>query len=460
MSYHIICDPVHGIMELESEIKEVIKPIIDTVYFQRLRHIKQLSFAEYAYPGAVHTRFNHCIGVAFLSQCVGNSLKLDELSKDAKIQAVINGLLHDIGHGPFSHSFEDLYPNKKTISHEAWNKYFIKSLIPLLKPKYRKYLRTAIRILDSKEENLKDEEDKILKQMISSQLDVDRFDYLLRDSHFAGVSYGHFDVHWLISCMCRVDHKITVQPKGVRAVEHYLMARRLMNLNVYFHKKKCSAEYLLKVLFQLCQNDLLRIKQELDSPVLEFMSVIKKHIKKEKFESILLEKGFALYSQLTDFSIWDLIYRLKECDDSNIKAIASRFLERDLTFCFSVIEGKEAYTEAKILEVRAECQQDWRICYHNPQLSIYKTKAEEIYVNDSRNGSSFTNVLNHSHILSSFSNKNDSFAFVYFIDGGTRKNELKKIAECVLDLAHENCLCITKVEETELRRIKSGMDKS
>ena len=116
MAYHIVCDPVHGVMKFDTATKDIIKPIIDTKYFQRLRHIKQLSFAEYAYPGAVHTRFNHCIGAAYLAQCVASAL---EFNQEDRINAVVTALVHDIGHGPFSHSFEKLYGGDKKIKHEV-----------------------------------------------------------------------------------------------------------------------------------------------------------------------------------------------------------------------------------------------------------------------------------------------------------------------------------------------------
>lgn len=244
-----MCDPVHGIMELDNAAYNVLKSIIDSALFQRLRHIKQLSFAEYVYPGAVHTRFNHCIGAAYLANLLFLSLEKSDadnnkIKPNDRIPLLVASLLHDIGHGPLSHAFENAFSSERTISHEEWNLNFITQLENMGKIN-KANSNKARKILSNKRE----ESNIILHQIISSQLDVDRFDYLLRDSHFCGVSYGKFDVNWLISCIkiCN-DNQLAVTPKGARAVEHYLMARRMMNHNVYYHKTKCAVENMMSLL--------------------------------------------------------------------------------------------------------------------------------------------------------------------------------------------------------------------
>src|SRR5690606_26165269 len=133
-------------------------------------------------------------------------------------------------------------------------------------------------------------------------------------SHFSGVSYGHFDVQWLISCMRKKDGKIVVESKGIRTVEHYLMARRLMNLNVYFHKKSCSSGYLLKVLFNLCEKNVDHLMKIIRSTLLDVVHMEKKYRNKNKaeFEKTMLEYGFECYAKLTDYTVWNLISQMSE----------------------------------------------------------------------------------------------------------------------------------------------------
>ncbi len=457
MSYHIVCDPVHGIMKFDTATKNIIKPLIDTKYFQRLRHIKQLSFAEYAYPGAVHTRFNHCIGAAYLAQCVASTL---EFNQQDRINAVVTALVHDIGHGPFSHSFEKLYGGDKKIKHELWNSKFIQALIETqVNEDLKRHLVKAKYILETDEPEIKDHTDKLLKQIVSSQLDVDRFDYLLRDSHFSGVSYGHFDVQWLISCMRTNYGKIVVEPKGMRAVEHYLMARRLMNLNVYFHKKSCSAGYLLKILFNLCEKNIDELKKLTSSPFLDFIYMVKANKNNPNFEEVMLENGFDLYSKLTDCSVWSLISQMSEFKNPEIKEISIRFLERDLPITAEVKSGKSNYVRQKISELRKGDSQYWRIHYERPELSFYKTKAEEIFVNEGNNEHSessdlkpYTNALNYSSVLNLFSDKNESFDFVYLVDNDSTNADLNEMRKLILELREENCL---KLSEEIAQKIKS-----
>ncbi|HFC9263036.1 TPA: HD domain-containing protein [Legionella pneumophila] len=200
-----MCDPVHGIMCVENELYITIKRVIDSHYFQRLRQIKQLSFAEFAYPGAVHNRFSHSIGACYLSTVVFSTIYNDSTNnEDQKICLALTALIHDIGHGPFFHSFEKIFnyalnfvDNKiGKISHEDWTQVFLKKLI---EENYieRNYGRVV--------EDIYTKETNKLHGIISSQLDVDRFDYLLRDSHFYGVSYGNFDLLWLINRLCEQD---------------------------------------------------------------------------------------------------------------------------------------------------------------------------------------------------------------------------------------------------------------
>lgn len=409
-------------MEFDSDIKAIIKALIDDDCFQRLRHIKQLSFAEYAYPGAVHSRFNHCIGVAYLAQCVAQSLK-NEINKDDRHAVTVAGLIHDIGHGPFSHAFEEIYGKnqkgkKLKVDHEKWNLKFIDALSDK-HPTLKDILKRAKNIITG-------ENNDILHQIISSQLDVDRFDYLLRDSHFSGVSYGHFDVHWLISNMSINANKIVVTPKGVKSVEHYLMARRLMNHNVYFHKKKCAAEYLLDVFFEMLSSNLDQLN--LNSPFIEFIQLVNKYKDEDNFEGAVLENCFEKYKMLNEHHIWVLISEISLLDDrsnqeiKDLIEIAQRFLKRDLPHVYHIKQGKEQYVSDMLNKID-QSQKTWRIACRNPVISIYKSKTEEIFVldkpNEGENGNSitpFSEVANYSTILNAFSDKSENLMYIYFTE--------------------------------------------
>lgn len=448
MPCHIVCDPVHGIMKFDEDIKQIIKPIVDNKYFQRLRHIKQLSFAEYAYPGAVHTRFNHCVGASYLAQCVAKALEFDQ---PQIIDAVVTALVHDVGHGPFSHAFEGLYGPDRKVHHESWNVKFIEAISEIVKPNIRRHLKKAKYILSTKESDMRESDDKLLKQIVSSQLDVDRFDYLLRDSHFSGVSYGHFDVQWLISCMRRNDEKITIEPKGVRSLEHYLMARRLMNLNVYFHKKKCAAEYLLKVLFEMCEEKLEYLQENINSPFLDYVDKVKKYKNKKTFELDMLNNCFDIYYQLTDHTVWEVIARMQDVSNKNFKEISNRFLNRDLPVTLQVESGKGDYVKNEIDGMRSGCKEKWRICFERPQSSLYKTKAEEIFVSDhhAKNGKSeiipYINVLEFSPILTAFADKSENFEFLYIIDNQSNSKDMHNIKLLLKKLKNEKCLIVSKI---------------
>ena len=259
MTRKIICDAVHGIMSFHPDVYSELRQIINTSLFQRLRHIKQLSFAEFAYPGAVHNRFSHSIGAAYLSTLVFQAVfSGDKFNHEKQSILAIAALLHDIGHGPFSHVFEsiinEILENKskeEKIKHEDWARIFL--------PKINQLIDSSL-IIEAQKILIKTEKEdkqwKLLRSIVSSQLDVDRFDYLLRDSHFCGVKYRVYDLHWLIDCLCRKEEVLCIDEKGINSVEHYIMARRLMNKNVYFHRVKCAAEYLLRVIFQIIHSEL------------------------------------------------------------------------------------------------------------------------------------------------------------------------------------------------------------
>lgn len=227
----IINDPVYGFLRFPEA--EVIK-VIEHPWFQRLRNIKQMGMAHLVYPGAVHTRLHHSLGACHL---MGKAL--DELqaksfttSKEECIAARLAALLHDVGHGPYSHSLEHTIVN---VHHEKLSRLIMQRMNKDLGG----VLDTAIHIFDRSYPR------HYLHQLVSSQLDVDRMDYLNRDSFFTGVSEGVIGYDRILQMLTVRDNELMVEEKGVHSVEKFIIARRLMYWQVYLHKTVLGAEMLL-----------------------------------------------------------------------------------------------------------------------------------------------------------------------------------------------------------------------
>ncbi len=228
----IINDPVHGFITVPNEL---IFDIIEHHYFQRLRHIKQLGLTYMVYPGAIHTRFQHAIGAMHLMSLAVDMLKIREIEITAdEIQGLyVAILLHDIGHGPFSHALEHTIVEK--LDHESLSLLFIEKLNRI----FNGQLEMAKEIFSNTCSK------KFLHQLVSGQLDVDRLDYLMRDSFFTGVSEGVIGTDRIIKMLNVFDDELVVDVKGIYSVEKFIVARRLMYWQVYLHKTVLSAEHLL-----------------------------------------------------------------------------------------------------------------------------------------------------------------------------------------------------------------------
>ena len=234
MSYKgkIINDPVYGFLKFPEE--ELLN-IIEHPWFQRLRNIRQMGMAHLVYPGAVHTRFHHSLGACHLMGIALEELKLKgiPLTKEDSLSAKIAILMHDIGHGPFSHALEHSLVDG--INHETLSLMLLKRMNEHMNG----VLDGAIAI----HKNLYPK--KYLHQLVSSQLDVDRMDYLSRDSFFTGVSEGVISYDRILQMLTVNNDEIMVEEKGVHSVEKFIIARRLMYWQVYLHKAVLGAEMLL-----------------------------------------------------------------------------------------------------------------------------------------------------------------------------------------------------------------------
>lgn len=227
----IVNDPVYGFIRFAEP--ELIK-IIDHPWFQRLRNIKQMGLAHLVYPGAVHTRLAHSLGACHLMGKALDELKTKDITpdKDEYLAARVAALMHDIGHGPFSHSLENTLVG---VHHESLSR----MIMHRMNDQFGGLLSKAIQVFDHSYKS------KYLHQLVSSQLDVDRMDYLNRDSFYTGVSEGVIGYDRILQMLTVRDNELMVEEKGVHSVEKFIIARRLMYWQVYLHKTVLGAEMLL-----------------------------------------------------------------------------------------------------------------------------------------------------------------------------------------------------------------------
>ena len=230
--FKIINDPVHGFIKIPHEI---LFDVIEHPYFQRLRRISQTGLLNLIFPGATHTRFHHALGAMHLMFTALETLRLKgtEISKEEEKSAMLAILLHDIGHGPFSHALENML--MEDWHHEKLSLLLMNDLNKELDGE----LTMAIEMFQGKYHR------KFFNQLIASQLDVDRLDYLKRDSFYTGVSEGNINTQRIISMMNVADDKLVIDAKGIYSIENFLTARMFMYWQVYYHKTSALAEHLL-----------------------------------------------------------------------------------------------------------------------------------------------------------------------------------------------------------------------
>jgi HD superfamily phosphohydrolase len=307
----IFNDPIYGFITIPNTL---ISDLIAHPYFQRLRRISQMGLSYVVYPGAHHTRFHHALGCLHLMQKAVRILRFKgvSISSDEENALYIAILLHDIGHGPFSHAMEHSIVHN--IDHESISLRFMEQL----NDEFDRQLSLAITIFKGEYPR------HFFGQLISSQLDMDRSDYLKRDSFYTGVSEGNINSERLISMMNVVDDKLVIEKKGIFSIEKFLTARRLMYWQVYLHKTSLVAE-------QMIINVLKRAKslahQSVDlnvSPSFEFF--LKETIDASNFDKDVLNQ----FSKLDDYDIVAALKSWQDHSDTVLSALSVRLLERKL----------------------------------------------------------------------------------------------------------------------------------
>ena len=297
----IINDPIYGFITLN---KGILLNIVDHPYFQRLSRIKQLGLTYLVYPGAHHTRFHHAAGAAHLMTQAIQTLKKNGvlINKEEEEAVILAILLHDIGHGPFSHALENSFV--KEISHENISVKFMNSL----NQEFDGALDLALQIFQDKYPK------RFLHDLVSSQLDMDRLDYLKRDSFFTGVSEGVVSNQRIIKMFHVVNDEIVIKEKGIYSIEKFIVARRLMYWQVYLHKTVLSAEFLLAKIIERARELINNGEKLLVLPSVKYF-----------FENTIYKENISEYDFLTAFSKlddYDVLYSVKVWADSNDQVIS------------------------------------------------------------------------------------------------------------------------------------------
>jgi len=241
-------DPIHGLFEVSNCALD----IIDTTYFQRLRRVRQLAFSNLVYHGAEHSRYGHCIGVYYLAERFAKHL-LPEGKPLIKEEFCLAGLLHDIGHHPYSHAFESVLratyeDDEDTYHHESITTKILESTeIADIIEAHGFSVENVSNLI--KGQYTEEPDFQFLNALISSELDIDRLDYLVRDSYYCGVPYGHIDIDRLIFAIESIDNRIIISSKGLQSAEMYVLARFYMYTSVYFHKTTRAFDIMLGSVF-------------------------------------------------------------------------------------------------------------------------------------------------------------------------------------------------------------------
>tara|TARA_R110000850_G_scaffold18580_4_gene56975 strand:- start:108940 stop:110175 length:1236 start_codon:yes stop_codon:yes gene_type:complete len=307
----IFNDPIYGFITIPNTL---IYDLIQHPYFQRLRRISQMGLTYLVYPGAHHTRFHHALGCMHLMQKAIQTLRFKEveISEEEENALLIAILLHDIGHGPFSHAMEQSIVEE--VHHEQLSLLFMEKL----NEEFDGKLSLAIQIF--KEEYHR----KFMLQLVSSQLDMDRLDYLRRDSFYSGVAEGNINSERLIQMMNVQNDVLVIEEKGIYSVEKFLMARRLMYWQAYLHKTSVVSEIILMNILkrakELTQNGIILNCSE---PLQFFLT---NKISLDNFDSKVLQT----FSYLDDFDVMSAIKNWQFNDDFVLSSLSKMIINRDL----------------------------------------------------------------------------------------------------------------------------------
>lgn len=352
----VLRDPIHGYINVDYKL---IWDLIDTKEFQRLRRIHQLGGTYQVYHTAEHSRFSHSLGVYELVRTMVERVKglYESLTEREYLALLCAGLLHDVGHGPFSHAFEVV----TDVNHEEFTHRILvedSDINKLLKEVDEDFPALVASIINHTHPR------KLLVQIISSQLDADRMDYLLRDSYFTGVSYGEFDLFRILRTMRIVDDQLVVKSSGIHAIEDYIMARYQMYWQVYLHPTSRSFDTILYLIFT-------RMKELYKKGNKEILDM-KYFIPFLKKDTISLRDHLLLDENITMAEF----IRLEDSNDPILRDLARRLLDRDL-FQYVDYENEEQLEAIKQQVKDAGYDPDYYVNIDKTSQTLYKPYNQE-----------------------------------------------------------------------------------
>jgi len=363
----MINDPVHGFITINDPL---IFAIFNHPFFQRLRRIQQMALAQLVYPGAVHTRLHHSLGAYQLMCNAINELKDKgiEISAEEAQAAKAAILMHDIGHGPYSHGLENVL--LKGVHHEALSLLIMNQLNADPNPALNGQLNMAIQIFTNQYPKT------FLHQLISGQLDVDRLDYLSRDSFFTGVSEGVVGHERILKMLNVKDNILLVEEKGVNSVEKFLVSRRLMYWQVYRHKTVIAAENMLVKIIQRAK----QLTKAKDSTIV--IGGILDYFLSNEFTSIE-QIDLTAYCQLDDTDIMYAIKKWQTHSDPILSLLCSRLLNRKIYKCQL---QSEPITDAALKQALTATKARFNVDDEAAAFLCFKGETSNtLYKNDSEN---------------------------------------------------------------------------
>lgn len=312
-------DPVHKYVHVDDQ---VIWDLIGTAEFQRLRRVKQLGTTFFTFHGAEHSRFNHSLGVyEIIRRMIDNVFDgRPAWNAEDRLLCLCAALLHDVGHGPFSHSFEKVFH----LDHEHFTQRIIlgdTEINQVLREVDREFPKKVAEVIAKTSDN------KLAISMISSQIDADRMDYLLRDAYFTGVTYGNFDMERILRVMRPHGNQVVIKYSGMHAVEHYIMSRYQMYWQVYFHPVTRSAEVILTKILHRAKALHKQYYSFRYQPV-HFYSLFEDEVTLEDY--LKLDENIMYYY----FQVW------QEEEDTILSDLCRRFMNRNL---FKYVDFTEKY---------------------------------------------------------------------------------------------------------------------
>lgn len=368
----IINDPVYGFINIPFEL---IFDLISHPFFQRLRYIKQLGMTHLVYPGALHTRFHHALGAMHLMSLAIEILrsKGHEITTEEEEAATVAILLHDIGHGPFSHALE--HSLVKGISHEDISMLMMERL----NEQFDGRLTMAIEVFKGKYPK------KFLHQLISSQLDLDRMDYLNRDSFFTGVSEGVISFDRIIKMFNIADDHLVIEEKGIYSIEKFLIARRLMYWQVYLHKTVIAGEQLLVKILKRAKELAINGHELFATPALQHF-LKNDVIKKDFFESDI---HLLRFSRLDDQDIFASVKVWREHDDRILSILCTMLVDRNL---YKTEISNEIPEESRVQRIKENAMISLEVDENDVSYFVFTDKISNRAYNTAE-GNSTINIL-------------------------------------------------------------------